>query len=154
MPVYAGFWKRFAAFLIDRILIVVATFPITFAIGFFVGIRLVASGHGQSTDPTYQDTMTLIRLGSGIFGATVDWLYYALMESSGLQTSVGGLVLGLIVTDMDGNRISFGRATGRFFGRVLVGLTCCIGYVMVAFTEKKQGLHDMVSGTLVVEKNR
>ncbi|MCI0556277.1 MAG: RDD family protein, partial [Anaerolineae bacterium] len=62
------------------------------------------------------------------------------------------MALGIVVTDMNGNRISFGRATGRYFGKILSGLIIYIGYIMVAFTEKKQGLHDMMASCLVLNK--
>ena len=57
--------------------------------------------------------------------------------------------LGLSVTDLSGNRIGFGRATGRYFAKILSGLILLIGFIMVAFTQRKQGLHDMLAGTLV-----
>jgi uncharacterized RDD family membrane protein YckC len=53
---------------------------------------------------------------------------------------------------MNGARISFGNATGRYFGKILSGLILYVGYLMVAFTDKKQGLHDMMASTLVVLK--
>jgi uncharacterized RDD family membrane protein YckC len=85
------------------------------------------------------------------------WLYCALMESSSWQGTVGKKVLGLYVTDMDGNRISFGKATGRFLaGRgigSLVGLYYLVDCILVAFTEKKQALHDIIVGTLVKRRS-
>jgi uncharacterized RDD family membrane protein YckC len=77
-------------------------------------------------------------------------VYYSLLESSSWQGTLGKKLLGMRVTDLNGNRISFGRATGRYFGKILSGMICFIGFVMVAFTEKRQGLHDMLAGTLVV----
>ena len=79
------------------------------------------------------------------------WLYYAFLESSSWQGTIGKKVVGLRVTDMNGNRISFGRATGRYFGMILSGMICFIGWLMIAFTEKKQGLHDMLASTLVLK---
>ncbi len=61
------------------------------------------------------------------------------------------MALGLKVTDLYGRRISLGRAIGRYFGKLLSGLTCLIGYIMAGFTQKKQALHDMIAGTLVVK---
>ncbi len=81
-----------------------------------------------------------------IFGS---WLYEAFMESSSYQATLGKMIFGMKVTDLNGNRISFGRATGRHFAKWLSGLILCIGYMMVGFTERKQGLHDMLAGTLV-----
>jgi uncharacterized RDD family membrane protein YckC len=59
------------------------------------------------------------------------------------------MIFGLKVTDLYGNRISFERATGRHFAKILSAMILCIGYLMVAFTERKQGLHDLLAGTLV-----
>jgi uncharacterized RDD family membrane protein YckC len=80
------------------------------------------------------------------------WLYYALMESSKNQATVGKLALGLKVTDEKGKRISFGRASGRFFAKILSSIILGIGFLMIAFTEKKQGLHDEIAGCLVVKE--
>lgn len=80
------------------------------------------------------------------------WLYFAFMESSKNQGTLGKLALGLKVSDLEGNRISFGRATGRFFGKILSGMILYIGYILAGLTEKKQALHDMLAGCLVVKK--
>jgi uncharacterized RDD family membrane protein YckC len=61
------------------------------------------------------------------------------------------MVLGISVTDLSGNRISFGRATGRYFSKIISGIIFCIGYIMAAFTAKKQALHDIMASTLVVK---
>lgn len=79
----------------------------------------------------------------------VMWLYEALLTSSSWQGTIGKRILHLKVTDLEGNRLSFGRATGRFFAKFVSNLACSLLYVIVAFTERKQGLHDMVVGTLV-----
>ncbi len=80
------------------------------------------------------------------------WLYFALMESSPRQATLGKQALGIMVTDLAGQRISFARATGRFFAKILSGLILWIGYVMAAFTERKQALHDLLASCLVVAK--
>ena len=92
-----------------------------------------------------------VQLVINLISIVTGWLYYALLESSSWQGTVGKKVLGIRVTDMNGNQISFGRATGRYFGLLLSGLICFIGFIMVAFTEKKQGLHDMLASTLVLK---
>ena len=79
------------------------------------------------------------------------WLYEALLTSSSWQGTVGKRVLRLKVTDEAGNRIGFGRATGRFFAKLLSQFILWIGFIMVAFTERKRGLHDMMAGTLVMK---
>ncbi len=135
---YAGFWKRFAASLIDGIIVsMVGVF-----FGAFSGVlfgRILGSPEGAA----------LIVNGVSI---VTQWLYYALLESSPNQATVGKMALGVKVTDMDGNRISFARATGRHFGKILSALLFCIGYLMVAFTPRKQGLHDIMAGCLVVNR--
>src|SRR5690606_32165333 len=80
------------------------------------------------------------------------WFYYAYMESSSNQATIGKMALGLKVTDMNGNKLNFLQASGRFFGKILSSLIVGIGYLMIAFTEKKQGLHDILAKTLVVKK--
>ena len=77
------------------------------------------------------------------------WLYEALMESSSYQATLGKMIFGMKVTDLYGNRISFARAMGRHFAKILSGMILCIGFIMVGLTERKQGLHDLLAGTLV-----
>lgn len=138
---YAGFWKRLAAYIIDFVVIAV----IFVIIGFF----LAAFG---SVD-VEQD------LATADFGSRIDWgsivitwLYFALMESSAKQATLGKMALGIVVTDYQGGRISFLRATGRFFAKYLSALLLLIGFIMVAFTRRKQGLHDFIASTLVVNR--
>ncbi len=121
---YGGFWVRVVAWLID-VIIVGLVVPIAFAAG--PGIHVVG-------------------FGLGILGG---WLYEALLTSSSLQATLGKLILGLRVTDLQGQRIDFSRATIRHFAKYLSLMILGIGYFMVAFTERKQGLHDMIAGTLV-----
>ena len=80
----------------------------------------------------------------------IDWIYEATLESSSKQATVGKMVLGLKVTDEHGNRISFARASARFFSKILSRMTLFIGYIMAGFTARKQALHDIIAGTLVV----
>lgn len=140
-PSYAGFWIRVLAYLIDSLLISVVFCPLGFGLGL-----LGVAGEIDQNSPAWAGINLLLNLVSVLVG----WLYFALTESSTWQATVGKRLLKLKVTDMDGQRISFGKATGRYFGQILSGMICGIGYIMVAFTEKKQGLHDMLAGTLVV----
>jgi uncharacterized RDD family membrane protein YckC len=82
----------------------------------------------------------------------LNWLYFSLLESSGWQATLGKKALGLEVTDLAGRRISFGRATGRFFAKYISAIILMIGFLMAGFTEKKQALHDILAGTLVIRK--
>jgi uncharacterized RDD family membrane protein YckC len=79
------------------------------------------------------------------------WLYEALLTSSSWQGTIGKRVLRLKVVDEAGNRIGFGRATGRFFAKILSSMFFCIGFIMIGFTDKKRGLHDMLAGTVVMK---
>lgn len=79
------------------------------------------------------------------------WVYTAGLTSSSFQATLGKKILGLKVVDQNGNRISFGKATGRFLASILSGLILGVGYLMVAFNPKKQGLHDQIAGTLVIK---
>jgi uncharacterized RDD family membrane protein YckC len=137
-PVYAGFWLRFAAYLIDTVIMLLVFVPL----GAVLGVILAASGN--------QEIELLvaapIRVGSILAG----WLYGSLLESSSWQGTIGKKVVGLRVTDLNGNRISFAKATGRHFGKILSSLICLVGFIMAAFTEKRQALHDQLAGTLVV----
>jgi uncharacterized RDD family membrane protein YckC len=80
----------------------------------------------------------------------LNWLYEAILTSSAMQATPGKMAFGLRVTTVDGEQIGFGRATGRFFGKIVSSLILCIGFIMIAFSARKQGLHDMMAGTVVV----
>ena len=83
------------------------------------------------------------------FSSCANWIYEAGLESSSKQATLGKMAMGLKVTDLVGRRISFARATGRHFAKILSGMILLIGYIMAGFTERKQALHDMIAGTLV-----
>jgi uncharacterized RDD family membrane protein YckC len=96
--------------------------------------------------------ISLILLAS-TFSIVITWVYYAWMESSQYQGTLGKMALGLIVTDLQGQPVSFARASGRFFAKIITGMIPLgIGYIMAGFTEKKQALHDMIAGCLVLRK--
>ena len=149
--VYAGFWLRFVAIIIDFILVGIALgIPcgILFAgLGMSMGAGMARQNPGLTIGPAL-GTVFMIEM----FAVLVQWLYFAMMESSSWQGTVGKKALGLLVTDMDGRRISFGRATGRYFAKIISGMILMIGYIMAGFTEKKQALHDMMAGCLVIRK--
>lgn len=143
---YAGFWRRFVAVLLDSVILAIGGFIIGGIFGFMIGAFLGAMG----TDiPTIQ----AIAGGFGyVLGIVLNWLYFTLLESSSKQATLGKMALGIVVTDLNGNRISFGRATGRHFGKIISGMILCIGFLMAGFTKKKQALHDIIAGCLVVRK--
>ena len=135
---YASFWKRFAAWIIDAIITTVA---------FSILQLIVLASLGDVDDSTGGAVATAY--AASFIG---QWLYYAGMESSVKRATLGKMVLGIAVTDVDGRRITFMRATGRHFAKMISGLILLIGYLMAAWTKKKQGLHDILAGTLVVNK--
>jgi len=140
---YGGFWIRVVAFIIDAIIVRVVVAPVGIMFG---GLGLAGgmmSGFPHRGLAILGGGVTFILL---VFG---NWLYEAFMESSSYQATLGKMIFGMKVTDLDGNRISFERATGGHFAKWLSGLILCIGYIMVGFTERKQGLHDLLAGTLV-----
>jgi uncharacterized RDD family membrane protein YckC len=139
MAAYAGFGKRLVALLIDSFVTTIAGFVLGFILGFLVGM---VAGEGAEGVASIVGALAQI---------VVTWLYFAMMESSERQGTLGKGIMNIRVTDTQGNRISFGRATGRYFAKILSGLILMIGYIMAAFTEKKQALHDMIAGTLVVD---
>ncbi len=144
---YAGFWRRLAAGLIDGLLL----FAVYLAIAFVMGFTYAAiTGNDEMSD----DTANVIAYVAWIIAFLLGWLYWALMESSSKQATLGKMALGIVVTDGQSRRISFGRATGRYFGRILSALILYIGFIIIAFTEKKQGLHDIMADCLVVVKRQ
>jgi uncharacterized RDD family membrane protein YckC len=150
---YAGFWLRFVAHLVDGFLVgllfMVICVPILFLTG--LGAALQSVTRGQEPDPAVIATFVssiLLLIGVSVLGS---WLYYAYFESSEWQATVGKKVLNLVVTDLNGNRISFARASGRFFAKIISGLIPLgIGYILAGITEKKQALHDMIASCLVL----
>jgi uncharacterized RDD family membrane protein YckC len=153
---YAGFWLRLVAYIIDAIVLGVI-FGVLFLIGIaFVGIgsiETMARGmHNGDAEPPIAFFLMLIFVS--FLGLIASWIYHAYLESSPNQGTLGKMALGLIVTDLQGRRIGFGHATGRFFAKIITGLIPLgIGYMMAGFTEKKQALHDMIAATLVLRKN-
>lgn len=141
---YAGFWLRAVAWVIDM-----------FLLGILVGIFIlnpllpragISPGNTRAVFTSHSPQLLPIEL----LVVMAEWCYFGLLESSRWQASLGKRLLGLYVTDQQGNRISFARASGRFFGMYISTLTIGIGYVMAGFTPKKQALHDMLAKCLVL----
>jgi len=149
---YAGFWLRFVAFIIDGLILSFVTsaliFPIMAITGF--GAALRGLHPGQEPDPAFFAAMLSAIPLLVTVGVVIKWLYCAYSESSEWQATPGKKALNIIVTDLNGNRISFARASGRFFAKYISALTMLIGYIMAGFTERKQALHDILAGCLVL----
>ena len=138
---YAGFFRRWGANILDGFVVGIAYFVVAFGIAL-----LVAIGGGLNTEEDSDGLAGLL----WIAWFFAQWLYFAFMESSSWQATLGKRALGIIVTDESGDRLSFGRATGRYWAKFFSWITLLIGFLMAGFTQKKQALHDMVAGTLVV----
>ena len=144
---YGSFLRRLAAALIDGILLAVVNQLLQSVTG--IGTRVQEH---LADDPS--DMSGLVSIAGPIWGVgfVIQLVYYAYFESSEKQATFGKQALGLVVTDMNGDRITFGKAAIRFVSKILSGLILLIGYLMQPFTEKKQALHDMIAGTLVFKK--
>ncbi|MGB0839464.1 MAG: RDD family protein [Chitinophagales bacterium] len=148
-PIYAGFWLRVVAYFIDGVILQVVSSLVVMPI---MGVNMEALA-GAGENPEEIMSLMLTTLGP-VIGITtlIGWLYFSLMESSEKQATVGKMALGLKVVDMYGDKLTFLRATGRHFAKIVSGTILGIGYIMAGFTERKQGLHDMIASTLVVKK--
>ncbi|WP_218015245.1 RDD family protein [Brevibacillus dissolubilis] len=120
---YAGFWVRVSAVLIDSVVLMI---------------------------PNYMANQVSTSF-SWLFLLVGPWLYCAYMESSSWQGTVGKRVFALIVTDGAGNRLTFGKASLRYWSKALSGLTLCIGFMMAGMREKKEAMHDLIAGTYVIK---
>lgn len=149
---YAGFWKRFLAYVIDAILLSIVYFVVLVPVIGLFGLGAMT----QAEDPSAAEGMIMAAIGAYFVVVVLlmiaGWLYFALMESSSKQATLGKLALSIKVTDVNGSRISFAKATGRYFGKIVSGMILYIGFIMAGFTEKKQALHDIMAGCLVVNK--
>jgi uncharacterized RDD family membrane protein YckC len=125
---YGGFWIRFLAYVVDSLIVGIAFFLIVMLLG-VMGLELFGA--------------ELIFLLLGI-------LYWAFMQSSARQATYGKSLVGLRVIGLAGERITVGRALAREVAKIVSTLTLLIGYIIAAFTKRKQALHDFVASTYVV----
>ena len=132
---YGGFWVRVVASVVDSIVLTLV-FGI---VGALTGIDFF------DNDP---DRFDWAANGAELL---ISWLYEALMTSSARGATLGKMAVGLRVVTEQGGRLTFARASGRFFAKIVSAIVLCIGFLMVAFTDRKRGLHDMIASTLVVK---
>lgn len=140
--------ERLVAYFLDSIFIAIPVWIMFFI--FFMPL-ILATGFSEEMDP-----VLLLPAMSGIvmFGLSIIVLtamYYCYFESSAKQATWGKQIMGIYVTDMEGERISFLNALGRYLAKILSGMILWIGYIMILFTEKRQGLHDILANTLVLK---
>ncbi|MEH2143223.1 protein kinase domain-containing protein [Nostoc sp.] len=130
---YAGFSTRFVADIIDKTILIISSFSLDF----------ITNGAAKNDELWGRVLVYYIILG---------FIYSTVMESSPKQGTVGKILLGIAVTDNNGNRLSFEQSAKRYFCKLLSYLTIFIGFFMAGFTSKKQTIHDMASGSLVIRK--
>ncbi|HSM84723.1 MAG TPA: RDD family protein [Candidatus Limnocylindrales bacterium] len=148
---YGGFWIRFVAIVIDTIVVRIAAWPLIALFGLAGMGHMIAMNDGvEAGDMPAVAGIIAASLAIVPLLICLHWLYEALLTSSQLQATLGKKALGLKVTDEAGNRISFARASGRYFAKFLSAIFL-IGYIMAAFTDRKRALHDMIAGTLVIK---
>jgi uncharacterized RDD family membrane protein YckC len=140
---YAGFWVRLLALIIDNIILGIGGF----AVMMLAGVAIAAISNNDPENPVVLAIVLLLYL-LVIIG---QFAYFALLESSTSQATLGKMAMGLKVTDVYGRRLSFGQAMGRTLGKILSGLILYIGFLMAAFDDRKQGLHDKIASTLVMK---
>lgn len=155
--VYAGLGRRIIAFIIDIILILVFDLVVASTLGLLRGVQnlyFYAYQHAPIESLTPEGTrvalVTSIIASYGILFVVIPWLYYASFESSRSQATPGKVLIHAQVTDLEGSRVSYARATIRFFAKFISLVIFFIGFIMIGFTKKKQGLHDKIAGCLVL----
>ena len=152
---YGGFWLRFLAYLIDGAVILIGICVVAIPLVFLTGLGAFLSEIHLEEDWNDNGVAAIVAVFFLFATASlvVTWLYHALMECSEWQATVGKKALGLVVTDMEGCRVSFGRATGRHFAKIVTNMVpAFIGYIMAGFTDKKQALHDMIAGCVILHR--
>jgi uncharacterized RDD family membrane protein YckC len=131
---YAGFWRRLVAYVIDAALL--------------VGLEIVLASSISILQPDNYQALANVSLVS----AALWWAYFAILESSPIQATLGKVAMNLLVTDVHGDPITFPRAFVRHGLKALSTLLLGTGWLMAAFTPRKQALHDLLGGTLVLRK--
>jgi uncharacterized RDD family membrane protein YckC len=152
---YAGFWLRFVAYIIDGFVVGAGFIAIILVLVMVTGLGSTIGRIHSEED--IGEAFALVGVASIFLGIGIaivgGWLYFAMMESSSWQATLGKRALSIQVTDMAGQRISFGRASGRHFGKIITNLIpFAIGWILAGVTEKKQALHDMIASCLVLRK--
>ncbi len=152
---YAGFWKRVAAYILDAIILYIPGTLIQNMLGGDVAEATMKQAQQASPGDLHVLMAAMNQYYTTMMPAVllitvITWLYFAFCESSAWQATLGKLALGIRVTDMQGARISLPRALGRYPAKYLSAIILGIGFLMVGWTRRKQGLHDMIAGTLVL----
>lgn len=143
---YATFWRRVIAVLIDTIIMYVAGAILGMTLGLIIAFALIYINIIKG--------YTGVKVVGFLTAVILNWLYFTISESSKKQSTLGKRAVGIVVTDIKESRISFGKANARYWAKGLSAASLFMGFVMAAFTQRKQALHDIVASTLVVHKKR
>ena len=135
---YAGFWDRFAALVADIVVLVI--------LGLGIGFSLVFFRTTMGLDPTWSET------SDRVIGFVIGWFYFAGMEASRFQATLGKLGIGIIVVDTEGGRVSLKMASWRYVAKLISWVVFLLGFIVAAFTPRKQAFHDFAANTIVVKK--
>jgi uncharacterized RDD family membrane protein YckC len=153
---YAGFWLRVVAYLIDSVVLGLGFMALFFPFAVTTGLTAVLGNIHPGEDPRDVGAVLGGTFFLGLFTVVSlaflgGWLYHAKMESSSWQATLGKKVLNLRVTDLYGARMSFARASGRHFAKLITGMIPLgVGFMLAGLTETRQALHDMIAGCLVL----
>ncbi len=157
---YGGFWMRLAAYLIDGVIIGIANFIVMaiIASAVFGSVAGYLDKLMSYSSPDYQFIGTMLGSFLLFYGLSclasmvINAAYYTIAIGKWGKT-IGKAALGLKVLNADGSRVSYARAFGRYWARLLNSFTLDIGYIVIAFTDKKQGIHDFICNTIVIKTN-
>ena len=142
---YAGFWIRAAAALVDFFILFIPCSFIAFA--FVVAFKMIAAAN-------HHDVAGVTLVVWPVVTLIAVCLYFGGMEGSAWQATLGKMMFGLRVSDTETRRAGFGRAMGRNAAKGLSMLSCGVGFIICGFTKRKQALHDIVAGCLVLRRSR
>ncbi|MGO1000715.1 RDD family protein [Lysobacter sp. CA196] len=153
--VHVGFWKRLAAYMIDSLLVGIAYYAVSMVLTVgLIGFGM-SSASGLSSAAWLENPGVAIAVLMGVVYTCIGLIsaaYYVGFESSSMQATLGKLAVGIKVVDADGRRLTRMRALGRWASSLLSYLSLCVGFLMIAFTERKRGLHDILAKTQVVDR--
>lgn len=145
LPTYAGFWRRFVAYMLDGIILSIP--------GYFIGMLMgynMFSGFGRHQ--SFGAIFTTTYISANLVTTIINWLYFALQESGPAQATLGKRALGVKVIGGNGQRITFMNATGRYFGKIVSAITLLVGFMMAGWDSRKQALHDKMANTFVIKE--
>ncbi len=149
--IYAGFFRRAVAFILDMLIV---SIPTTLVFGPMVALEALGLGVTPNNISATQAGLLAATVFSWqVVALVLTWLYFAFFESGKKQSTWGKRLLGIKVVGAQGQRISFARATGRFFAKTLSYMFFYIGFIMAGFTGRKRALHDMIAETYVVKND-